>query len=318
VVLWRRDGSGDVQTVPFRCKSWRCPSCRPHVALVDYARIAQGLAAHRRWIYVVLTLPAEARRSTIWRRYRRAGELWDGALRHRLRRRYGAIRYVQTWEAHADGTPHVNIVLGGDQLLEHVEELGDGPERRHPYLDRPVRVPRWRAWWLSQARECGFGKVGWVERLWSRDLDDRDPRDGLAAYMTKLAHGLGVAGGSAERGDALAREISYAGPKDQTPAAAPRGFRRLRASRGVLPPRWGPGEWTGTVRPAEETWNWERVESWAERRSSAIAKAVDALCELSAKGLPIPVQVLRLALRDETQGFGSREERAGRRSPGRV
>jgi hypothetical protein len=214
------------------------------------------------------------------------------------------VEYIQTWEAHRDGTPHVNIVLGGEALLDHVDAMGDGPERRHPGLGRPVRVPRWRTWWLGQAQECGFGRIGWVERLWSRGDDGRDPRDGLASYMVKLAHGLGCCTGStgSTGGDGAARELVYHGPKDQTPTAAPRGFRRLRSSRGLLPPRFRGGDWTGTIRRSDEpAWNWDDARTWIGRRRDAHQAAVDTLCKLASQGLPIPEQLLRLALRDPPQ-----------------
>jgi hypothetical protein len=35
----------------------------------------------------------------------------------------------------------------------------------------------------------------------------------------------------------LTRELTGAGPKNQIPVNAPRHFRRLRASKGLLPPR---------------------------------------------------------------------------------
>lgn len=248
---------------------------------------------------MVLTLPAEARRRSLWTRYTRAGELWRNSLRHRLARRYGRVEYVQTWEAHRDGTPHVNLVLGGEQLLADVDELGDGPERRHPYLDRPVRVPRWRSWWLSQAQECGFGRVGWVERLWTGDRG-RDARDGLAAYMVKLAHGLGVEG--AERSGELARELVYAGAKDQTPLSAPRNFRRLRTSQGLLPPRWRGGDWTGALRPAaEDGWTWARVSSHVAKQAGAIELARERLMGLADRGLPVPPEIARLAARERPE-----------------
>ncbi len=61
------------------------------------------------------------------------------------------------------------------------------------------------------AVRAGFGRVLWAEPM--RDAD------AMAGYLVKLA-----------------RELTGAARKDQVPVDAPRHFRRLRASRGLLPP----------------------------------------------------------------------------------
>lgn len=301
LVVWHRDGTGEVDTRAFRCKSWRCPRCRGHVGLIDYARCAQALAGGHRWLYCVLTLPAEARKRPIWERYRDAGKRWDQALRKRLQRRYGRIQYLQTWEQHRDGTPHLNVVLGGDALLDEVASLGAGAPRWNARARRAVAVPRWRKWWRSSAVACGFGRVTWVEQLWSPESGRAKPAEGLAAYMVKLAHNLGVEGAEQIQNplDRKAGELTRADVKDQTPLSAPRGFRRLRASQGLLPPRWGPGELTGALRPSEEgSWDWPRVRRWQEQRESAISKAFDELERCAAQGLPLPDQVRKIVARE--------------------
>lgn len=299
LVLWRRDGQGEPVEAPFRCKSWRCPRCRSDVALVDYARIAQALAARGPWVYVVVTLPGAARRASIWSQYREVGRIWDRRMRGRLRRRYGRVEYVQTWESHRNGTPHANVVLGGESLIGDVDELGDGGESYHPRLRRRVRVPRWRRWWMAQARAAGFGRVGWVERLWDGAPDAPRPTDGMASYMVTLAHSLGAL----ERRSPLDRtagELARADHKAaQVPVQAPKGFRRLRASRGTLPPRYSSPEWTGAIRDSSgEPWHWGVIAERAAARAEAIESAQDTLARLEADGLPVPPGVARMALRE--------------------
>jgi hypothetical protein len=119
--------------------------------------------------------------------------------------------------------------------------------------------------------------------------------------MVKLAHNLGVEGAEQIQNplDRKAGELTRADVKDQTPLSAPRGFRRLRASQGLLPPRWGPGELTGALRPSEEgSWDWPRVRRWQEQRESAISKAFDELERCAAQGLPLPDQVRKIVARE--------------------
>jgi len=128
--------------------------------------------------------------------YFKAGKCWD-KFRKRLVRLYGPIEYVQTLERHKKGGCHVNVVVGSADLAQVVEN-------------------DWRLWRRSvlvpMATDCGFGPVCWVERC-----DEASGR--LAGYITKLAS-----------------ELTGAEGKSQIPEDAPPHFRRLRASRGLLPP----------------------------------------------------------------------------------
>jgi len=73
------------------------------------------------------------------------------------------------------------------------------------------------------AKRAGFGQILWVEPM----------RDGvaMAGYMVKLA-----------------RELTGAARKDQVPVDAPKHFRRLRASRGILPKPYKNDAITGELR----------------------------------------------------------------------
>ncbi len=80
------------------------------------------------------------------------------------------------------------------------------------------------------AVEVGFGYVINVETV-------RDNVQ-MAGYITKLSRQL----------SALPKEMTGASVKDQTPMMAPKHFRRIRASRGLLPPTLSHGgEWTGRI-----------------------------------------------------------------------
>jgi len=128
--------------------------------------------------------------------YYKAGLCWD-KLRKRLTRSYGSFAYVQTLERHKKGGCHVNVDVGTPKLARAVETDWRA-------VRKEVIIPA--------ATACGFGPVVWLERC-----DQASGR--LAGYITKLA-----------------AELTGAEGKNQIPEDAPPHFRRLRASRGLLPP----------------------------------------------------------------------------------
>jgi hypothetical protein len=118
-------------------------------------------------------------------------------LRKRLIDHFGAFKYIQTWEIHKSGYPHVNIAISNP--LFHKLAVDDGDPINPPFL-QPYAVG------------CGFGP-----RCWATPLYDAT---GMAAYLTKKA-----------------LELTGHSHKNQTPVNAPRNFRRLRSSKGLLPKR---------------------------------------------------------------------------------
>lgn len=117
-------------------------------------------------------------------------------LRKRIVREYGATAYLQTWERHKKGGAHVNVCLSNPRIFHQVA----------------ADFRPWKNGWLEpHAVECGFGFRCWVEPVVGKR--------GMAGYLTKLS-----------------RELTGASAKGQTPFDAPPHFRRLRASRGLLPP----------------------------------------------------------------------------------
>lgn len=118
-------------------------------------------------------------------------------LRKRLNREFGKILYIQTWEVHRSMYPHVNVVVSNDDL--HARASKDFFQLKSEVLE-------------PMAEDCGFGFVKWCEPL----IDQAR----MAGYITKL--GL---------------ELTGSHHKNQTPVNAPKHFRRIRASRGLLPKR---------------------------------------------------------------------------------
>jgi hypothetical protein len=128
-------------------------------------------------------------------------------LRKRLTRRYGRIEYIQTWERHQSGWPHANLVIRNAAIAAAVDKDADAWNHR---ILRPAAVG------------CGFGYKTWAEGIRNRDA--------TAGYLVKLS-----------------RELVDADGKGQVPVNAPKNFRRLRASRGLLPPVYKNNDYTGRL-----------------------------------------------------------------------
>ena len=286
--LWRRDGTGDVVRVPFECGSWRCPACRPWVASLDYARISKALQDGRRWVYAVLTVdPTKAHndRSSVWTE---ASSWWNQRLRKSLARRYGRIAYVQTWEQHKTGRPHMNVVLTGLGLLQRIDAMGERPSRRQMADRRSRRILRWRAELRHLVMQSGYGAVLWVEPLWTEaGVQDNAA---LAGYLVKAGKGLGLG---------AARELSTPGAKDQTPLVAPPGFRRMRASRGTLEPRYRTGgEYTGALAWKDSPFPTRlQIDGLEECKLLKIHEIMTCYRNHLRNGLPIPRELVRLVRR---------------------
>ena len=137
----------------------------------------------------------------------------------------------------------MNIIIHNEEILRRC--AGEG----------------WRKWrqdLKKLAVKAGFGEVLWVEPV--RDSE------AMAGYMTKLS-----------------RELTGASRKDQVPVNAPRHFRRLRASRGLLPSAYShAGVWTGRmiqksvgeIRQHERIWGLD-IEALANPNLWTLHRTVD-------------------------------------------
>lgn len=192
--------------IPYLCRSWRCEGDCRHW------RGALDFwrikeALKTRTDWVYIVLTfKQGDDYQRWQTYFKAGKAWD-VLRKRLVRLYGKLAYIQTWERHTKGGCHCNLLLGNRGIANSV--------------DRNWR--QWRSGFLKpNAISSGFGPICWVERLDANTT-------AIAGYLTKLAN-----------------ELTGAGQKNQVPVDAPPHFRRIRASRGLLPTK-PPSEFTGEL-----------------------------------------------------------------------
>ena len=316
LVLWRRNAvdleTGEVAEssllrAPFPCGSWRCRRCSRWRGAVDWARARSGLMRRSAWLYLVLTFDP-SKHADAWEAFRAGGAAWDKGLRRSIERGLervldelrdrgepipsGATRengtlapvvYLQTWESTARGWPHANVVLSHPLLERWLEEPELGRSRKDEpgvlegagLVERRTRSSSgaerralcpargWKAWLEREAERAGFGRISWAELLAPRSLGS------MAGYLVKLA-----------------RELTASGAKkgDQTPLSAPRGFRRIRASVGMLPPApAGSGEFSGMLSPTP--WNeldpGVRLTS-SQRRAAGSPRALARVGDLEA------------------------------------
>lgn len=190
----------------FKCRSWRHEGqCRLWRGAQDFVRVQEATRGRADWTYFVLTYNQRSWRSQT-ALFKAGVEHWS-ILRKRLTRRYGKLAYIQTWERHQSGYPHVNVLIGNAQL--------------HSAAKEDWRVLR-RETITPMVVDSGFGPRVWIEPM--KDAD------AMAGYLTKLA-----------------RELTGSSAKDQTPTNAPAHFRRLRASQGLLPRPFKDEELTGKL-----------------------------------------------------------------------
>lgn len=216
----------------FRCHSWRhAGECCEWKAAQDYNRIAEAVQNGKDWVFCVLTF-AQSEWWDWMEQYRLSYRYWS-KLRCRLRREYGSIRYIQTWERHKSKGIHVNLLIDNNLLARDCYQSYDKRDKKDRWHNDTLR---------DHAVACGFGPIHWAEPL--RD----GTGDKMSGYLVKCA-----------------KELVGAGGKGQIPYDAPPHFRRLRASRGVLPPVHSSG-YSGylVLKPYPEWVSAEKGETWTE------------------------------------------------------
>jgi hypothetical protein len=195
LVVWPKDDPAQRWAGQFKCRSWRHQGdCRLWKGAQDFVRCREAMESHTHWTHVVLTFEQPAG-SDPQAMFRQGVHKW-AKLRKRLARKFDVMRYIQTWERHRSGFPHVHLAITNKGLF-------------HSANSSPIA--NWQSLIQDHAVKSGFGPIGWCERLRSAAA--------MAGYLNKLA-----------------RELTGKGVDYQVPVNAPRNFRRLRASVRLLPP----------------------------------------------------------------------------------
>jgi hypothetical protein len=117
-------------------------------------------------------------------------------LKDRINYEWGKTQFITLIEQHRSGVPHVNVLIRNSALAQASE--GDGW--------KGLRGENGK--FFKHVVESNFGK-----RLWLEPIRDKEA---IAGYFVKLM-------GEVTKGS-------------QVPVMAPKHFRRIRASRGLLPP----------------------------------------------------------------------------------
>lgn len=255
LATWPKSDPSQVTFRTARCMSWRHEGpCRRKKASEDYARIKEALARHERKhvVYAVLTLdpsawtgagwtgPAAERRKeavhdhdAIAAAYRDLGSNWTYFVKQ-LRERFGDLEYVETVECHKSGWPHLNVIMVCPTLANEVQVYDQS-------MSAWGRKARGRETanlvFGEHLRSSGFGPIAFLEPAMAV-LEDGTDR--LAGYIAKLAGDAfkafegEKAGGLVDSvgGQAVAEIVKHS----QVPVIAPPHFRRLRSSKGFLPP----------------------------------------------------------------------------------
>jgi len=239
ILIWLEQEPEKRRVVEFKCRSWRHEGeCCLWRGAQDFQRIREAIASQTDWTYIVLTY-AHGDWEDEETLYRAGVRTWS-ALRKRMISDWGPIKYIQTWERHRSGWPHVNLLVSNADL--HDACVGDGW--------------KWvRKYWLEHnAVLSGFGMRTWIEPM-------KDP-DAMSGYLLKLAE-----------------ELTGAKFKNQIPRNAPPHFRRIRASRGLLPKPYKDPLLTGKI---------------CFQTAEAIAKAyrINETIEKAISPLTIPEDVL--------------------------
>lgn len=206
LATWGKADGEAPSVIPYRCNSWRHEgACRDECFARDFARVATAIERHTHWTYLVFTYPQSTKKLDA-DAFRMGGRLW-AMMRKRIVREFGQIKYIQTWEVHKSGWPHMNCLISNVSLYDEAKENY-----------RKLR----RRFFIPANVEVGFGRRIWVEPM-------KHERH-MAGYLCKL--GL---------------ELVGAKVKAQVPVNAPRHFRRIRASVRLLPPRYKSEHKTGQL-----------------------------------------------------------------------
>lgn len=211
--IWPKGNPENGWECVYRCKSWRHDGeCSQWRASQDFSRIVEAVQTRNDWTYTVFTYPTND-----WpdkaKLYKFGVVSWS-RLRKRMVERFGKFAYIQTWEAHKSGYPHMNCLIGNPELWKLA--------KNYPHKANGKNLSLVESIVSHMAKPCGFG--------WKVYVDAVRSREGMSDYLVKQCE-----------------ELTGAGQKDQRPLAAPPHFRRIRASRGLLPPIRHNPELTGQM-----------------------------------------------------------------------
>lgn len=218
VETWKKGEEGESRIRQYRCRSWRhAGDCARWKGAQDFCRIRDAIKSLNNWTLLTLTY-AQRGRVLDGTRFREGLQQW-AKLRKRLIYDFGPLKYIQTWEVHKSGWPHVHCAVSNADLHRLAE---------YDQVSNFINLVQ------AHAMAVGFGERGTLDAMRSPGL--------LAGYLGKLA-----------------RELADSSVKSQIPVNAPPHFRRLRASRYLLPPVLRNEDYTGRLMSISDNGELEEV-----------------------------------------------------------
>lgn len=240
VRLWPKKDPQNAQNVCYACRSWRCPGdCARANAAQLFARLTTSIARiPDYWSFVTLTLNPR-RFKTRSAMYQEASRAWT-RFRHALKHRFGYDEFLIVFEISVRAKAlHIHGIVRSKRLASVLAlQPGERPQfSTCPKTGKPKRLPTagergiWKTWLKPTAIKCGFG--------FKCDISAVNDQAAMNGYLVKSSN--------------ISGELSQTNSKDQLPIDAPKGFRRVRASRGFLVPKTKNEEVTGRLiqRPVE-------------------------------------------------------------------
>jgi hypothetical protein len=214
--LFNKD-TQEVLRIPYRCNSWRCSKCGGKIARRDYRRTFEAFNRHEQWAFMVLTLDVDSfKKRNLSNQFAYKIINYNLVkLRQRIERKYGSFDFVRVVErTPSNSFPHVNVVFHCKELFEQFQD--------------DDQILKWNKRWLTgNAKQCGFGIKHTI--TFARN------KQAVASYLGKT--GLF---------STIAKEVSK---QSQVPFDAPPHFRRIGATRGLLPAlnKLSDNVWTGEL-----------------------------------------------------------------------
>lgn len=293
-----------VKRAPYTCRSWRCPfGCAEHEGHVMYSRICEAFTGKPKeeLVFLVLTLDShlhDLRSVTLDFLYKSLGKRFE-KFRKRLRRllakRLGFLRpfgieWVSVIEQHADGVPHMNVLLWCPEYAAWLKERAARKRSRHGMHTSSTRLMAGTRTHRDGIDEmffqlldaCGFGYRSSAEVVRNREAamgymgGVAGRADDIAAKVAGRLDRSSRARTARANGKRVVGELSKLA---QLPVRAPKGFRRLRSGVGFLPPR-RKSDQTGCIVQRYWTTEGEVVRSINQTKKPELAAMQALVCDL--------------------------------------
>jgi hypothetical protein len=212
--------NGKVSYVRAFCKTWKCPICASYVRAVNYCQVRDTLKQYElsTIFYAVNTVSSTVLTNVLDinadESYEYVYKCWK-RMYQRIRRHYSDIKMIQTVERMRNNYAHLNTIFVSKQLAED-------------WVASPLIVS---TWYNKISKEAGFGHM--------TSFTSVNSVEGMSSYITKISN-------AGDDGTTV-NQSSHIVKLSQLPLNAPKGFRRLRSSKGFLVRRFtGMSKDTGT------------------------------------------------------------------------